>query len=79
MNGTHYLHENEIKECSLFLLFPYHRKMEHRRHKRDETNRQKDSLKEGKGSTQKGSTYFICELYKIPGIKKIETKRTTSG
>lgn len=42
--------------------------MEHRRHKRDETNRQKDSLKEGKGSTQKGSTYFISELYKIPGI-----------
>jgi hypothetical protein len=53
--------------------------MEYRRHKRDETNRQKDSLKEGKGITQKGSTYFISELYKIPGIKKIETKRTTSG
>jgi hypothetical protein len=38
--------------------------MEHRRHKRDETNRQKDSLKEGKGITQKGSTYFISELIK---------------
>lgn len=58
--------ENEIKECSLFLLLPYHRKMEYRRHKRDETNRQKDSLKEGKGSTQKRSPYFISELIKYP-------------
>ena len=29
-------------------------------------NRQKDSLKEGKGSTQKRSPYFISELIKYP-------------
>ena len=53
--------------------------MEYRRHKRDETNRQKDSLKEGKGITQKGSTYFISELIKYLAQRKSKQNGQQAG